>query len=46
MSEILTRLDKLGLDCAEQCNPENPARAVKVLDGWVRKVRAELSQTE
>jgi hypothetical protein len=46
MSEILTRLDKLGLDCAEQCNPENPARAVKVLDGWVRKVRAELSQSE
>ena len=43
MGEVLNRLDKLGLDCAEGCNPENPARAVKVLDAWVRKTKAELS---
>lgn len=46
MSDVLTRLDKLGLDCAEGCNPENPAKAVKVLDSWSRKVRQDLSQTE
>lgn len=44
MSEVLSRLDKLGLDCAENCNPENPAKAVKVLDLWARKVRQDLSQ--
>ena len=43
VSEILTRLDKLALDCAEGCNPENPAKAVKVLDNWVRKTRSEIS---
>jgi hypothetical protein len=31
---------------AEGCNPENPAKAVKVLEAWVRKVRAELSTTD
>ena len=35
ISEVLTRLDKLALDCAEGCNPENPAKAVKVLENWV-----------
>lgn len=46
MGEVVNRLDKLGLDCAEGCNPENPAKAVKVLDAWVRKAKAELSQDE
>jgi DNA-binding transcriptional MerR regulator len=43
VSDILTRLDKLALDTAEGCNPENPARAVKVLEAWVRKTRSEIS---
>jgi hypothetical protein len=43
MSEVLQRLDKLALETAEGCNPENPAKAVKTLDAWVRKTRAELS---
>ena len=43
MSEVLKRLDKLALETAEGCNPENPAKAVKTLDAWVRKTRAELS---
>jgi hypothetical protein len=46
MSEVVNRLDKLGLDVAEGCNPENPAKAVKVLDAWVRKVKTDLSSDE
>ena len=43
---MVNRLDKLALDVAESCNPENPAKAVKVLESWVRRVKAELSQDE
>ena len=43
---MVNRLDKLALDVAESCNPENPAKAVKVLEAWVRRVKAELSQDE
>ena len=43
---VVNRLDKLALDVAESCNPENPAKAVKVLEAWVRRVKAELSQDE
>ena len=42
-AEVIGRLEKLGLECAEKCNPDNPALAVKVLDAWVRQVRTELS---
>jgi hypothetical protein len=42
-SGVVNRLDKLALDVAEGCNPENPAKAVKVLEAWVRRVKAELS---
>ena len=45
-SNFVNRLDKLALDTAEACNPENPAKAVKALEAWVRRVRAELSQDE
>ena len=45
-SEMVNRLDKLALDVAEGCNPENPAKAVKVLESWVRRVKAELSSTD
>jgi len=43
---MVNRLDKLALDVAESCNPENPAKAVKVLEAWVRRVKSELSQDE
>ena len=43
MAEVVNRLDKLALDCAEGCNPETPAKAVKVLEAWARKQREELS---
>lgn len=43
-AEVVNRLDKLALDVAEQCNPENPAKAVKALEAWVRRVKADLSE--
>ena len=43
---MVNRLDKLALDVAEGCNPENPAKAVKVLEAWVRRVKAELSSAD
>lgn len=46
MAEVVNRLDKLALDCAEGCNPESPAKAVKVLEAWARKTREELSRAE
>jgi hypothetical protein len=45
-AEFVNRLDKLALDVAEGCNPENPAKAVKVLEMWVRRVKAELSAVD
>lgn len=43
---VLARLEKVGLECAEKCNPDNPALAVKVLDAWVRSVRSDLSSPD
>lgn len=45
-AEMVNRLDKLALDIAEACNPENPAKAVKALEAWARKTRSELSADE
>lgn len=42
--DFVNRLDKLALDVAEACNPENPAKAVKVLEAWSLRVRADLSK--
>ena len=44
MAEVVNRLDKLALDCAEGCNPETPAKAVKTLEAWARKTREDLSR--
>ena len=44
--DVVNRLDKLALDVAEQVNPENPAKAVKALEAWVRRVKADLSEHE
>lgn len=43
LSEVLSTLDKVGLECAEKVNSENPAMASKVLDAWARSVRERLS---
>jgi len=43
---FVNRLDKLALDVAEGCNPENPAKAVKALEAWVRKTKADLSAND
>lgn len=45
-SDFVNRLDKLALDVAEACNPENPAKAVKALETWSLRVRTELSKDE
>jgi hypothetical protein len=45
-ARVVNRLDKLALDVAEQVNPENPAKAVKALEAWVRRVKADLSSDE
>jgi hypothetical protein len=45
-SDVLNRLDKIALEVAEQCNPENPAKAVKALNVWCVKIRNELSKDE
>jgi hypothetical protein len=42
-ADVVNRLDKLPLDCAESCNPDNPSKAVKVLEAWRNKARKELS---
>jgi hypothetical protein len=42
-SGVVNRLNKLAFDVAEACNPENPAKAVKVLEAWARRVKSELS---
>jgi len=44
--DFVNRLDKLALDVAEACNPDNPAKAVKVLEAWALRVRADLSKDE
>jgi len=46
MGDVVNRLDKLALDVAEGCNPENPAKAVKALETWVRKTKADLSAND
>lgn len=46
MGEVVNRLDKLALDVAEACNGENPARAVKALESWVRRTKADLSAND
>lgn len=42
--DVVNRLDKLALEVAEKVNPENPAKAVKALEAWVRQVRTELTE--
>ena len=44
VGEILATLDKVGLECAEKANPDNPALASKVLDAWARSARQRLSR--
>jgi hypothetical protein len=45
-SDFVNRLDKLALDVAEACNPENPAKADKALEAWSLRNRTELSKDE
>jgi hypothetical protein len=42
-SKVVSRLDKLPLDCAEACNPDRPELAIKVLERWVTGARDDLA---
>ena len=44
MGEVVSRLDKLALEVAAKCNPDNPPLAVKALEAWVRSTRQQLSE--
>jgi hypothetical protein len=44
MGEVVSRLDKIALECAEKCNPDNPPVAVKALEAWVRSTRQQLTE--
>lgn len=41
-AKVVSRLDKLPLDCAEACNGDRPETAIKVLEAWTLKIRADL----
>lgn len=42
-AKVVTRLDKLPLDCAESCNPDRPETAIKTLEKWLITIRQELA---
>jgi hypothetical protein len=42
-SKVVSRLDKLPLDCAESCNPDRPELAIKILERWSRSAREDLA---
>jgi hypothetical protein len=44
-SKVVSRLDKLPLDCAESCNPDRPELAIKILERWSRSAREDLAST-
>jgi transcriptional regulator with XRE-family HTH domain len=43
-AKVVSRLDKLPLDCAEACNGDRPETAIKVLEKWAREIREELGR--
>ena len=43
-AKVVSRLDKLPLDCAEACNGDRPETAIKVLEKWTRQIREELAR--
>ena len=43
-AKVVSRLDKLPLDCAEACNGDRPETAIKVLEKWAREIREELAR--
>ena len=43
-AKVVSRLDKLPLDCAEACNGDRPETAIKVLEKWTRELREDLAR--
>jgi hypothetical protein len=41
---IVERLDALGSECGENCNPKDPIKAIGVLTDWARETREKVSR--
>jgi hypothetical protein len=41
---IVERLDALGSECGENCNPKDPIKAIGVLTEWARETREKVSR--
>jgi hypothetical protein len=41
---IVERLDALGSECGENCNPKDPIKAIGVLTDWARDAREKVAR--
>lgn len=41
---IVERLDALGSECGENCNPKDPVKAIGVLTDWARDAREKVTR--
>lgn len=41
---IVERLDALGSECGENCNPKDPIKAIGVLTEWARETREKVAR--
>jgi hypothetical protein len=41
---IVERLDALGSECGENCNPKDPVKAIGVLTDWAREAREKIAR--
>ena len=41
---IVERLDALGSECGENCNPKDPVKAIGVLTEWARETREKITR--
>jgi hypothetical protein len=41
---IVERLDALGSECGENCNPKDPIKAIGVLTEWAREAREKVAR--
>jgi hypothetical protein len=41
---IVERLDALGSECGENCNPKDPVKAIGVLTEWAREAREKIAR--
>lgn len=41
---VVERLDALGAECGENCNPKDPVKAISVLSDWARETREKIAR--